>query len=202
MMKNPFRVLIITCWILLLLCCIAKLFGANWFIAHTDNQAFIDFCNYVDKTYWLSFIIRATTNVLSCGIYYMAVMKESKFSLSSLLWIVPLLVYAVLKNIFNSMLTLFMVLDFCMMILLPIIIKRNKKTILWSIVGCALVTLFQLISMWLKLNNYTRFDNSVLVGLILSVDYYIMIVLFWLYKIKNNNSRKELNRDDNGLAMV
>lgn len=184
MMKNPFKVLIIICWILLILCCVAKLFGANWFIASTDNQRFIDVCNYIDETKWLRFILRMSLNIFSCSLYYMAILKEKKLTLNSLKWLIPLVIYATLKNIFSDMLTLFIILDFIMMLGLPILIKRDKETIIWTIVGCVLTTLFQLISMWLKLDKYSRFDEVTLVNLILNIDYYIMMILFWLYRIR------------------
>lgn len=184
MMKNKYKVLIITCWILLILCCIAKLFGANWFIAHTDNQRFIEACNYINETYWFNFIVRFTINYISCSIYYMSVLRQNKLTLNSIKWAIPLAIYIVFKIIYNELDVLFFIFDVVMMIGLPIVIEHNKKILLFAPIGFILNTLFQLISMWLKVNQYTMFDNDLLVGIILSIDYYIMLILYWLYSIR------------------
>lgn len=191
MMKNPFRVLIITCWILLILCCIAKLFGANWFIAHTDNQTFISFCDYVVATPFLNFLVRFVVNTISSSIYFMAVFQQKKPTLNGLKWFIPLVIYTTFKSIFYSNQTLFFILDFVMTIILPLII--DYKRWLMIIIGVALVFAFQFLSMLLKMNQYAMFDENLVVGLILSIDYYIMLVLYWLYSVHF----KKLNKEEN-----
>ena len=182
MMKNPIRVLIITCWILLILCCIAKLFGANWFIAHTNNQTFINFCDYVVKTPFLNFIVRFIVNTFSSSIYFMAIFQQKKPTLNDLKWFIPLVIYTTFKSIFYSNQILFFILDFVMTIVLPLII--DYKRWLMIVIGVALVFAFQFLSMLLKMNQYAMFDENLVVGLILSIDYYIMLVLYWLYSLR------------------
>lgn len=182
MMKyNKYKVLIIICWILLGLCCLIKLFGANIFLASTNNLTFIDFCNYIQNSFWY-FIVGIVFNLITCCLYYMALLKENKPSLKSLKWFIPLLIYVVFKTIFYQQKILFLILDIMMMIGLPIII--NRKIWYWSIISFILTLIFQVISMFLKLDNYKVFDDNVLVTLILSIDYIIMLMLFWLYRIR------------------
>ena len=183
MMKNPIKVLIITCWVLLLVCCIIKIFCKDLFIAGTDNVNFINLCNYINQTKWLNFAVRYNINYMSCSIYYMAVLRESRPTLNSLKWMIPLAIYITIKLLFYHT-VVFFILDIVMMVGLPILIEHNKKVIIFAIVGFGLNTLFQLISMWLKLNNYKMFDDNLLVGIILSIDYYIMLTLYMLYSIK------------------
>ena len=179
MMKNPFKVLIITCWILLLLCCIAKLFGANWFIASTNNQNFLDFCKYIEETFWF-YIFTAIFNIVTCGIYYMAVLKQNK---PDLRWLIPLIIYAILKSIFYKQKILFFILDFVMTLGLPLLLDHKRW--LWIIIGVALTFAFQYISMFLKLDNYNIFSENAFVSMVLSIDYIIMLLLYWLYSIRN-----------------
>ena len=61
------------------------------------------------------------------------------------------------------------------------------------IIGVALVFAFQFLSMLLKMNQYAMFDENLVVGLILSIDYYIMLVLYWLYSVHF----KKLNKEEN-----
>lgn len=178
MMKNKYFVLIISCWVLLLICVIAKLFGANIFIAGTNNQTFIDFCNYIQNSFWY-YIVAPLFNISTATIYYMAVMKKRK---PQIMWLFPYIIYAIIKTIFNKLDVLFFILDIIVMIGLPLIFDR--KLWLRSTIAFLLNLGFQFISMFLKLNNYQMFDNNLVVGIILSIDYYIMLILFWLYSIE------------------
>ena len=188
MMKNKYKVLIITCWILLILAVIAKLFGADWFIAQTDNQRFMDICNYIQNSFWY-YIVSIIVNVTTSSIYYMAVLKEEKLTIKSLKWLIPLIIYAVIKSIFHTNHTLFVILDIVLMIGLPILIA--PKRFIWILLGFGLVTAFQFISVLLKRDNYNVFGDIVLVSLIISIDYYIMLILYWLYSINMNLKFKE-----------
>lgn len=182
MMKNKYLILIISCWVLLALCIVAKLFGANIFIASTNNKMFIDFCNYVQNSF-LYYIITPLFNIVSTSIFLMAVLKQKKPQLK---WLLPYIAYAIIKTIFNKLDVLFFILDIAMMIIIPIIVDKTKW--LRALIGIVLNLAFQFISMGLKLNNYQMFDNNLVVGIILTIDYYIMLVLYWLYSIEK---RKE-----------
>jgi len=185
MMKNPFRVLIITCWILLGLCCIAKLFGANWFTPAANNKNFIDACNYVETSFWY-YIISATFNIITTSIYLMAVLKQNK---PDIRWLIPLIIYAILKSIFHTQTVLFFILDIAVIMLgIPLLI--NHKLWLRIVLGVLINVLFQYISLYLKLDNYKVFGDNVLISLILSIDYVIMLVLFWLYSIRKIEERE------------
>lgn len=189
---NPFKVMIISCWVLLGLAVICKLCGADWFIASSDNKNFVKTCNYIDDHVIIQSVIYTIINIFSCSIYYMAILKEDKLTTKSLKWFIPLLVYSILKGIFQDYaVILFFILDIFMMVLLPIIIK--KKIWLFAIIGFILVTVFQLISMLLKMNHYDMFDDNTLVDIILNIDYYIMLVLFYLYRINKTKKKEDEN---------
>ena len=83
---NKFKVLIISCWILLVLAVIAKLCGADIFKAGTDNERFKAFCDYTQNSFWY-YVIASTVSITTSGIYYMAVLKSTKLNL---LWVIPL----------------------------------------------------------------------------------------------------------------
>ena len=63
MMKNKYKVLIISCWVLLVIAMILKLLGSDWFIATSDNKRFIKLCDYIDNHYVLQSIIYANEYV-------------------------------------------------------------------------------------------------------------------------------------------
>lgn len=149
------------------------------FLAGTDNERFIALCSFIDSSF-IKYIIYFTFNITSSSIYFMAVLKEKKPNLK---WFIPYTIYAILKIIFNKYDLIFNILDFVIVPLLPIII--NKKMWLRSIIGLGLMLLFQSVSLLLKFNNFTMFDENTLMVIILSIDYYIMLILYWLYSIKS-----------------
>lgn len=176
--RNPFLIMIITSWVLLLLAMICKLLGADWFIANSDNKTFVRICNYVDNNKVLYNLIPIIFNVITTSIYFMAILKQNR---PHLLWFIILIVYASVKVLFYRQI-IFMILDFVITIGLPLILDYKKwKAIL---IGCALNWAFQLISLLTKTNKYGMFDDNTLVIALLSIDYLLMLVLFWLYRIK------------------
>lgn len=185
MMKNKYKVLIKSCWILLFICCAFKLFGADIFIAGTSNENFIKVCTFIEENIFIKYILYLLMNIVSSGIYFMAVLSEKKINLK---WLIPYGIYAVCKIIFNSLDSLFMILDFIIIPGLPIII--NPKIWKRSLLGTVLNLGFQFVSMFLKLDNFTMFDENTLIFLILNIDYYIMLVLYYLYS--NFNDEKEI----------
>lgn len=163
---------------MLFVCVAIKLFGANIFIAGTNNEAFIGFCNGVQNTFWY-YIVTPLFNITSTMIFIMAVLRVKKPNWK---WLVPYSIYAIIKSIFNNLNVLFFILDFVVIIGLLLIFDR--KHWLRIIISVLLNLGFQFISAFLKLNNYKMFDDNLVVGIILSIDYYIMLILFWLYSIE------------------
>ncbi len=185
MKHNPFLVMIITSWILLVLAMICKLFGADWFIASSDNKTFIRLCNYIDNNKILYNLLPILFNITTTSIYFMAILKENR---PHLLWFIILIVYASVKVLFYNQ-VVFFILDIILMIGLPLALKPKYWLII--IIGFLLNFIFQLISMATKMNHYKMFDDNTLVVLILNVDYVIMLVLFWLYRIKPKKEENE-----------
>ena len=183
MMKDRYKVLIISCWSLLGICFLVKLLGANIFIASSENERFITLCNYIDTTF-IRYIILYISNIISGSIYYMAVLKNNKPKIK---WLIPYCIYVIIKFIFEDYVSLFFLLDVAIMTIYPILFDKT----IWkrAIIGFGLNLGFQLISQFLKLNNFAMFDDNTLVFLLLSIDYYIMLILYWLYSTK----RKEMS---------
>lgn len=120
-------------------------------------------------------------NIVSTSIYFMAVLKETKVNLK---WFIPLVIYAIFKVLFNQYDILFFILDFVLVIGLPLLI--NIKRWKYILIGCGLNLLFQLISQITKNIGFSFVDEYTLIFMILNIDYYIMLILYYLY-----NNRKE-----------
>lgn len=177
MTKKNFKVLILTCWALLLICLVIKLFGGNWFELNSENTKFIQFCNYVDNTMWLKMILAClififTTLPVICMLY-----NVKKLSTKMLLIHIPIMIF---KSIINWYIVwLGYIIDLIYLIILPIILTRNwKRVLLVNVLAFATQLLTILIrSMSINFN----FGNTFLEQALYQIDYYIMILLLYLY---------------------
>jgi hypothetical protein len=182
-LKDKYKTLIISCWVVLLCCFVVKLLGGNFFEIVCKNERFVKLCKFVDGNI-LKYVIDFTTYFISTFVYILAVIgkktnKKEKIIISialTTLWFLKLLTY--------NIPILAMGLEFITIIVLPILLNRKIKTFIFAIIGCALILLFQVISLMTKNIGIGFIDESTLVLLIFSIDYYIMIILFYLYRTK------------------
>ena len=88
-------------------------------------------------------------------------------------------------------------LDFSVLLIIPLI-RTKCKNWLKIIVGIALIFVFQFISLFVRSSGIYLESDSILIGLILSIDYYIMIVLYFLYS-KSIYKRKYNKKQGGGI---
>lgn len=182
--KSPLGLLITTSWIALILCLIIKLFGGNWFELWLDNDKFISFCNFVDNTKWLKM-------VLACGIYLITTIPAmcvflniEKFTRKLYLLFIPLMICKSICGWYFVYISY--LLDVLILILLPMILNKFKN---WKrvIIGNILVMVFQLLTLAVRNLNVGfgfNVNNTFIIQCLYQVDYYLMIILFYLYNTK------------------
>ena len=177
-MKDRYKTLIISCWAVLLCCFVVKLLGGNFFEIVCENEKFIKFCEYCNTgiMYWVISIIAYT---FSGTITFMAICKTEK---PKLLFIICNVLFTIIKLIFINFSQYMFIVELIYFIIVPII--YNKKFWKRAIIGEILVIIFQVISLIIKNVGIKIINNDLLIGLIFSIDYYIMLILYWLYSIK------------------
>lgn len=185
MMKNPLKVLIISCWSILLVMVCLKPLLSDQLLAGTNNQTFINVCEYIETSIWLSLPIYLLVNVTTTSLYFMAVFQWRKINWKFTIF---LIIYTTLKVfLYNATWQIvFFIFDIILMVVYPIL----KDKTLWrrALLGFVLNFTFQIISQFLKLDNAKYFDKYLVTGIITSIDYYIMLILYYLYSIR----RKEV----------
>lgn len=184
---------IITCWVLLALCLVIKLFGGNFFNIACEHENFIKVCEFIDNG-WIYYLIAFIFYFVSTFIFYYTVGSSKKISKQTVLIIsIPLIICYASKFLST---TFALILDYIAYLIVSIILckKSNfnrKQTIIRIVLGFILNNAFQLISLFIK--NFGLFDimdNNTLLQIIFSIDYYIMLVLYMLYSIKITNKEK------------
>lgn len=177
-MKDRYKTLIISCWAVLLCCFVVKLLGGNFFEIVCENEKYIAFTTFCNKgiPYW---IITIVFYLLQSNLFFMAVCKLNKPK-----WwmIISAILFAIVKLLFYKYQVIVFILEAVFMFALPMI--YNRKLWLRTIIGIVLILLFQIISLVIKNIGIKFLYYDLFTGLIFSIDYYIMLVLYWLYSIK------------------
>lgn len=184
---------IISCWILLAICFFIKIFGGNFFNIVCNNEKFINFCTFID-TNWLYFAIAFMFYYTSTMIYILAVTR-SKFTLKNFLLITACCICSYSTKFIST--TIGLIADYVLIyfgLCLYLALKNGikpKKAILLVLFGFVLNNVFQLISLFVKdLGLFKIMVNNSLIQIIFMLDYYIMLVLAYLYVIQINNKEK------------
>lgn len=191
---------IILCWVMLIVCLIIKLFGGNWFGIICYNKHFIYICEIIDKSVITQDIFAFIVYIPSSIFSMLAITNCPKpnvkqffvvLSAVCLIWfsqyiarivklIIEPIIFSVLPFIVKCVET-----NFCD-------IKENiKQTWYRGFLGYLLILVFQIISLVTRGMVIKLIPDNTLIATILAVDYYIMIVLYYLYvKLKKEEKAK------------
>lgn len=182
--SNTYGMLIVVSWVVLIACLIIKLFGGNWFELGTENTKFIEFCNFVDNTMWLKISLGSIIYLITTLPVLCCILNRPRLDLKLHLLFIPLMVIKTITSWY--ILWLSFVLDLLIIIILPLIICRFKN---WRkvIIANLLVMAFQLLTIGIRNISIDFNDgNTFLQQSIYQIDYYIMVLLFYLYNFKKN----------------
>lgn len=76
-----------------------------------------------------------------------------------------------------------------MLIVLPAIISKKW----WSgFLGLALNMMFQVCSLYIRGQELAIFSDNTVLALVMSIDYYIMVALYYMYVVLIKNDNKEV----------
>lgn len=193
--KQKYETLIVSCWVVLIACFIIKIFGGNWFEIICENQNFINVCELLDNNLIVRSIVYAIFYFASSSLIMLSQLKYKITDKKALPIIITILVLSIIRQLYVSR-EVDAIMDLVILIVIPLVIKiiENKKIILNDvlriIVGIVLVFVFQIISQVAKDIGITYVDEYSLIVFILSIDYYIMICLYYLY-----SNRKEVKEN-------
>lgn len=181
MKKNNLKTLIITCWAVLVLCFIIKIFGGNWFELGAENIKFIQFCNFVDNNMWLKMLLAIFISLFSNYFLICVLLNKQKLNIKEIILFGILIIIKSIASWYIVWLPF--ILDLFILILIPLIIskfKNWKRVLLCNI----LVMIFQLMSLITRNVGFLFIGNSFIEQTLIQIDYDIMLILYYLYNIK------------------
>ena len=184
---DKYGMLIVVSWTVLIICLIIKLFGGNWFELGVENTKFINFCNYVENTQWLKMTIACLIYLLTTYPVLCCILNKRYLNKKLTLYFISLII---VKSIVGWYSVIFaFILDFIIIILLPLVICKFKN---WKrvIFGNLLIMVFQLVTIGIRnLSMNFNLGNTVIENYLIQVDYYIMVLLFYLYNFKRKKEQ-------------
>lgn len=182
-----FRRAIVISWASLVLCFIIKIFGGNFFEIMCENPNYKALCDYADNHFWLKFIIGFASTLYCQTMYNLSIVKKYKYDK----WQFILTIFCVLLNctvrlFYSGHWTI--ILDFLLFLILPmILLGKNYKKYYNILIAWLLTFLFQVISLFVKNIGFVNVGETYFIGLIYSIDVYIMCFMYYLYR----NFKKE-----------
>lgn len=185
--NDKYGMLIVVSWVVLIFCLIVKLFGGNWFELGVENEKFVAFCNYVDNTMWLKMALACLIYLFTNYFILCILINRKKLDKKIVALFLPLMITKSIINWYFT--TLGLMLDVIILIVLPIVITRKWKRVIF---GNLLVMVFQLLTLGIRnLSINFNFGNTFLEQSLYQIDYYLMIILFYLYTFKKKKIKKE-----------
>lgn len=189
MNKRVLKTCIIICWCLLACCMLFKLFGSRAFEIVVDNKRFIEICNWLDSDgIWCRYALAFTLSTTSTTFIMLSSSLTPKPNIKQLALILGTIIPTWGVKLFYPLIGF--ILDCVIIIVMPAIISKKWWT---GFVGLALNFAFQLMSAYIKsVDITTTMSQNTILALVFSIDYYIMIAIYYMYIVAIKNKKKEV----------
>ena len=214
MSKKALKRAIIIAWIFLGVSLIIKIFGGSWFNVAFSTQPMLRADAFLERHYWAQVIAFSVTTYAGFNLYYLAICQKRNFGKFLHIALIP---YFVIVSIVKVLLFSIgatnwgLLLDAVSLIIIPIILLgKPKKKHLRVIIALGLYLIFAVISLVAKsVPIGPAIIVSVLTEIILAIDLYVMLLLFYLYvlyhtkeKVNNEQSICNIFQSDRGCKRV
>ena len=179
--RNVWKRSIILCWIFLAISVVIKFIDWDFFNIESDNARFIRVCSWIDKHIVaqkiLQFVVYCVGNYLF--VFTLVQYRASKKDIFILFAFFCVMFASKFIGMYIAMIVeiaglCIIGLHYC----IPIISFKRMSTLFLY----AIICVFQILSMFIK--NITGYilPSYTLIGLIYTIDYYIMLALLMLYR--------------------
>lgn len=163
------------CGVALLGCWVLKLWGKVVFDFVVTNEVMISVCNFIENSV-VQYIIFWMFYILSIMLIMLSISGKKKFPLKHNLIFIGIFTGIFFLNFLNPLVK--MIVDIIATILISIIVYKVKW---WKSALIMLgVQLTQLVLLQIRNLGYTLYFDNFLVGLLIQLDYYIMLVILYI----------------------
>ena len=176
--------MITVCWALLLICFVVKIFGGNFF-AFIGESKVVD---YIINNVWLFIPYKFIFYFVATYLTFMIIFNHKYKALSAIMTII-MFSFKQFVNYNAIMRVLAFVIEFLCLIVIPIILKRKWYDLLYINI---IVIIFQIVSLFVKNLSVFNFNTNEFVAYVYMLDYYIMVIMAYLYSKKGEISLMEI----------
>jgi hypothetical protein len=176
MYESLTKITIVLCWLSLFSFWAIKIFGGNLFEIMVENQNFIKFSNLVQNT-WVKYLVSFFTVFASNYLLFGAISQQFKFKIKEAIIVFVLIVSMWVVVNFVQIISVWY--GYVVVIIYGIVRQKGWRKC-FGLIGVALTLLFSTISMLVRNIDVGLVDNY-LILLILVIDMYIMMALYYLY---------------------
>lgn len=185
--NDKYGMLIFMSWIILIACLVVKMFGGNWFELSTENSKFIEFCLYVDEHMWLKAILACVIYVGTTYPILCIILNNKRLQNKHKILFIPFMILKSLISWYNVAISF--VIDFIITLFIPILITKKIKRPLLCVV---IVLIFQIMTIVIRNVSFDfNLSNTFIEQTLYQVDYYLMIILFYLYNFKERKEEED-----------
>lgn len=178
---------IIMCWIALLAFWGIKLFGGNFFEIAVQNENFVKFSEKVETTwikYLVSFVTIALSNYMTLGAVCQKLYFRGKQSI--VVWLSIISMWVVANFIEIDFLKMWY--GYILTFLIPLFYQVRYRKLL-GLLAVVFDLGFSIISMFVR-NIPFVVSSNYMISMIMSIDIYLMICLYYLYSNLINMKRR------------
>lgn len=187
------------CWVLLFVCFTIKIFGGDFFNIICNNERFVKFCEFVDGSIAMQFLIGTISSYVTYSLFYLAILRKSWFKTWETIFMVvsiPIFVALRIWATSNGILIVSTIINVVQFFIIPFVFERGDKVLClrWFvptyIYGNIANLAFQLISAVVKSERIRILNTNFLIAVIFAIDVYLMLTLYYLYSINKNGGKK------------
>ena len=174
------RITIVICWISLFVFWAIKLFGGNFFEIAVQNENFIKFTDIVQNT-WVKYLVSLITIAVAKYLTFGSICQKFVFKGKDLAFLSfsIISIWAVSNFVPMGKLQFPAWYGYLLYVLAGFLYKKGWKKS-FGLIAIGLETAFTVISYVIR-NLPILVANNYLIGIILSIDFYIMLALYYLY---------------------
>lgn len=174
---------LVTCIAMLFICIILKLFGVQWFDLNTDIPILQEIDKVVMNSIPLSFLYTFVLRSINGYLIYIIVTKQLKINIIYFVFVTCLGI--ALTTAFPNNPLLF-ISDTLLLLILCFTYKFNKCIFKEYMFVFLLNILFQFISLFIRNLGYHHAYYGLMISVLLTIDYYIMLLTTYLYLKKGD----------------
>ena len=188
MNKKVLKRIIIISWLLLIISFVIKIFGGSWFNVAFSTEPMFRADAFLEKHYLAQVIVFSIGSYIGFSFYYLAICQKRNFDKFLHIALVPyfVAVTAIKVWLYSVGATNWgLLLDIVTGFIIPfVLIGKPKKKYFRVIIAFGLYLIFMAISLSAKnIRIDPAITESVLTEIILGIDLYMMLLLFYLYSL-------------------